>query len=182
MADPNWLVGFTNDTGPVPYYPYYLYDRATRRARFLFDHRPELSSYELAPMGPFSFAARDGSAIHGYATFPLGAEPPAGGAERARRPLGPGQLGLRPRGAVDRQPGFICAGNGAPRCMTTWWTRSATRSLRAGRARQKWRSREVLTEATRRSSVPPLLRAFFAALSTRRPKPIFSGRARPCRG
>ena len=96
MADPNWLVGFTNDTGPVPYYPYYLYDRATRRARFLFDHRPELSSYELAPMGPFSFAARDGSTIHGYATFPLGAEPPAGGAERARRPLGPGQLGFDP--------------------------------------------------------------------------------------
>ncbi len=25
MADRNWLVGFTNDTGPVPYY---LYDRA----------------------------------------------------------------------------------------------------------------------------------------------------------
>ena len=70
MADRNWLVGFTNDTGPVPYY---LYDRATRTARFLFDHRPQLSSYELAPMEPFSFTARDGLTIHGYATFPLGA-------------------------------------------------------------------------------------------------------------
>ena len=69
MAGPNWLVGFTNDTGPVPYY---LYDRATRRARFPFDHRPELSSYELVPMRPFSFTARDGSTIHGYAMFLLG--------------------------------------------------------------------------------------------------------------
>jgi dipeptidyl aminopeptidase/acylaminoacyl peptidase len=69
-AEATWLVGFTNDSGPMPYY---AYDRATRTGRFLFEHQPELSRYELAPMEPFHFAARDGLVIHGYLTFPPGA-------------------------------------------------------------------------------------------------------------
>jgi dipeptidyl aminopeptidase/acylaminoacyl peptidase len=69
-SDMVWLVAFTNDTGPIPYY---LYDRRRREGRFLFDHQPELSHYDLAPMEPFSFQARDGLTIHGYLTFPPGA-------------------------------------------------------------------------------------------------------------
>jgi dipeptidyl aminopeptidase/acylaminoacyl peptidase len=69
-ADRTWLIGFTNDTGAVPYYSY---DRETRTGQFLFEHQPELSRYELAPMEPFSFTSRDGLTIHGYATFPPGA-------------------------------------------------------------------------------------------------------------
>ena len=69
-SDTVWLVGFTNDTGPVPYF---LYRRDSREGRFLFEHQPELARYELAPMEPFSFAARDGLTIHGYVTFPPGA-------------------------------------------------------------------------------------------------------------
>jgi dipeptidyl aminopeptidase/acylaminoacyl peptidase len=69
-ADATWLVEFTNDTGAVPYFSY---DRETRSGRFLFEHQPELSRYELAPMEPFSFTSRDGLTIHGYATFPPGA-------------------------------------------------------------------------------------------------------------
>jgi dipeptidyl aminopeptidase/acylaminoacyl peptidase len=69
-GDTVWLVAFTNDTGPVPFF---LYDRRRREGRFLFDHRPELARYELAPMQPVSYTARDGLAIHGYATFPPGA-------------------------------------------------------------------------------------------------------------
>src|SRR5215469_2409154 len=65
-----WLVAFTNDTGPVPYY---AYDRQTRQGRFLFEHQPALSRYELAPMELVEFTARDGLRIHGYATFPPGA-------------------------------------------------------------------------------------------------------------
>jgi dipeptidyl aminopeptidase/acylaminoacyl peptidase len=68
-ADTVLLIGFTNDAGPVPYY---LYDRATRTARFLFEHQPALSEYELAAMEPFTFTARDGLAVHGYVTFPPG--------------------------------------------------------------------------------------------------------------
>ena len=66
-GDGIWLVGFTNDTGPVPYF---AYDRQRRAGRLLFEHQPELSRYQLAPMEPFSFTARDGLIIHGYATFP----------------------------------------------------------------------------------------------------------------
>jgi dipeptidyl aminopeptidase/acylaminoacyl peptidase len=69
-SDMVWLVAFTNDAGPVPFY---LYDRRRREGRFLFEHQPELSKYELAPMEPFSYQARDGLTIHGYATFPPGA-------------------------------------------------------------------------------------------------------------
>jgi dipeptidyl aminopeptidase/acylaminoacyl peptidase len=70
-ADRVWLVGFTNDSGPVPYF---AYDRQTGTSQFLFEHQPELSKYELAAMEPFSFQARDGLTIHGYLTFPPGAE------------------------------------------------------------------------------------------------------------
>ncbi len=70
-ADSTWLIAFTNDSGPIPYF---AYDRATRKGHFLFESRPELSRYELAPMEPFSFTARDGLTVHGYATFPPGAD------------------------------------------------------------------------------------------------------------
>jgi dipeptidyl aminopeptidase/acylaminoacyl peptidase len=67
--DNTWLVGFTNDTGPIPYF---LYDRCARSGKLLFEHQPALSVYELAPMKPFSFTARDGLTIRGYLTFPPG--------------------------------------------------------------------------------------------------------------
>jgi dipeptidyl aminopeptidase/acylaminoacyl peptidase len=66
-ADETWLVAFNNDTTAVSYYSY---DRRTREGRFLFEARPELSRYQLAPMQPFTFTSRDGLTIHGYATFP----------------------------------------------------------------------------------------------------------------
>jgi dipeptidyl aminopeptidase/acylaminoacyl peptidase len=69
-ADTTWLVAFTDDAGPVRYY---AYDRASRTGSFLFESRPELSSYELAPMEPFSYLTRDGLTVHGYVTFPPGA-------------------------------------------------------------------------------------------------------------
>jgi dipeptidyl aminopeptidase/acylaminoacyl peptidase len=65
--DSTWLVAFNNDAGPVKFY---IWDRADKKATFLFDHRPELNDYPLAPMEPFHFSARDGLQIHGYLTFP----------------------------------------------------------------------------------------------------------------
>ena len=70
-ADRTWLIGFTVDDGPVAYY---AWDRAEKKATFLFHHQPALSQYTLASMEPFSFAARDGLEVHGYLTFPPGAE------------------------------------------------------------------------------------------------------------
>jgi dipeptidyl aminopeptidase/acylaminoacyl peptidase len=70
--DHTWLVAYTNDDGPVRYY---AWDRRAAKATFLFEHQPALSRYTLARMEPFSFAARDGLTIHGYATFPPGLPP-----------------------------------------------------------------------------------------------------------
>ena len=70
-ADRTWLVGYTTDAGPVPYY---AYDRETKEATFLFVHQPALAEYELARMEPFAFTASDGLEIHGYLTFPAGVE------------------------------------------------------------------------------------------------------------
>jgi dipeptidyl aminopeptidase/acylaminoacyl peptidase len=70
-ADATWLVGFTNDSGAIPFF---AYDRASKSGRFLFEHQPALSRYELAPMEPFSFTSRDGLTVHGYATFPPGGD------------------------------------------------------------------------------------------------------------
>jgi dipeptidyl aminopeptidase/acylaminoacyl peptidase len=68
-ADRNWIIGFTKDDGPVPYY---AYSRDTKKATFLFHHRPDLTNYTLADMEPISFTARDGLTIHGYITYPPG--------------------------------------------------------------------------------------------------------------
>ena len=65
-----WTVAFTKDNGPVSFY---LYDRDTKEATFLFVHRPELDDYTLAPMEAMSFQSRDGMTIHGYITYPPGA-------------------------------------------------------------------------------------------------------------
>ena len=69
-ADQTWLIAFDSDVGPVNFY---VYDRKTKSAQFLFAHKPELQTYELAPMEPFAFSSRDGLDIHGYLTFPVGA-------------------------------------------------------------------------------------------------------------
>jgi dipeptidyl aminopeptidase/acylaminoacyl peptidase len=68
-ADTTWLVGFNVDAGSVTYF---MYDRATKAGQLLFSARPALAGYELAPMEPFSFSARDGLVVHGYLTFPPG--------------------------------------------------------------------------------------------------------------
>jgi dipeptidyl aminopeptidase/acylaminoacyl peptidase len=68
-ADTTWLVAFNVDAGSVTYF---MYDRATKAGQLLFSARPALAGYELAPMEPFSFSARDGLVVHGYLTFPPG--------------------------------------------------------------------------------------------------------------
>jgi dipeptidyl aminopeptidase/acylaminoacyl peptidase len=68
-ADRTWLIAFNVDAGSVTYF---MYDRASKTGKLLFEARPALSGYELAAMEPFSFPARDGLVIHGYAIFPPG--------------------------------------------------------------------------------------------------------------
>lgn len=66
-SDKNWIVGFQKDDGPAVFYKY---DRTLKKEAFLFENRPALTRYSLAPMEPVSFVSRDGLTIHGYLTFP----------------------------------------------------------------------------------------------------------------
>jgi dipeptidyl aminopeptidase/acylaminoacyl peptidase len=70
-ADETWLISFEKDNGPISYY---AFDRRSKKATFLFDHRPNLKRYTLSSYEPVSFRARDGLTIHGYITFPPGKE------------------------------------------------------------------------------------------------------------
>jgi dipeptidyl aminopeptidase/acylaminoacyl peptidase len=71
LADTTWLVSYVNDTGPVLYY---LYDRKTKKAGFLFSQRPSLEGLPLVPIQPVSFKSRDGLTLHAYLTRPSPSE------------------------------------------------------------------------------------------------------------
>jgi dipeptidyl aminopeptidase/acylaminoacyl peptidase len=66
-ADETWLLAFTVDNGPVPFY---AYERKNATVHFLFDNQPELNNYTLAHMKPVIIPARDGLALHSYLTLP----------------------------------------------------------------------------------------------------------------
>ena len=70
-ADKTWLVGFSSDKSVSKYY---VYDRASKKAVFLFKSRTTLDRYTLAAMEPVKFRSSDGLWIHGYITFPPGVE------------------------------------------------------------------------------------------------------------
>ncbi len=62
-----WLIAAYSDVSTASYY---LYDRASKKLTFLCASRPELAQYQLQPMKPITFTARDGLTIHGYLTLP----------------------------------------------------------------------------------------------------------------
>lgn len=68
-ADLTWIIAFTVDNGPIPFY---VYDRKNQQASFLFDNQPDLNNYTLSRREPISFTARDGLTVHGYLTLPPG--------------------------------------------------------------------------------------------------------------
>jgi dipeptidyl aminopeptidase/acylaminoacyl peptidase len=70
-ANAKWVVSFQHDDGPTRFH---LWDRASKQATFLFADRSDLDRYQLAKMEPIWFAARDALEVHGYITFPVGAE------------------------------------------------------------------------------------------------------------
>ncbi len=77
-----WIVAFVGDAGPVRYY---LFDRDTRKSRFLFCHRPELETAPLSKMHAVRIPSRDGLELVSYLTLPRWAD--QGGAGRTRTPL-----------------------------------------------------------------------------------------------
>ncbi len=70
--DKTWLVGFTEDRGPVRYYSW---DREAKKGTFLFVHQPKLEGLPLAQMRAVTFPARDGLDLNGYLTLPVGVRP-----------------------------------------------------------------------------------------------------------
>jgi dipeptidyl aminopeptidase/acylaminoacyl peptidase len=72
LADNTWIVDYAVDNAPGPTY---AYDRASKKATFLFSDRPALEKYKLAKMQPILFQARDEMTIYGYLTLPVGLEP-----------------------------------------------------------------------------------------------------------
>lgn len=66
-----WTIIVVTGDGPVRYYTYHRPDGCLR---FLFSHQPELEEYLLSRMEPFEFRARDGVTVHGYVSWPPGAE------------------------------------------------------------------------------------------------------------
>jgi len=70
LADQTWIVSFVSDRAPARYYSW---DRASRKATFLFSVQPKLDDAPLAPMKPVTFTARDNMKLNGYLTLPIGA-------------------------------------------------------------------------------------------------------------
>ncbi len=71
LKDDKWIVAYTMDNGPVRYY---VYDRPSKKARFLFTNRPALESMPLARMRPQIIKSRDGLDLVCYYTLPVWAD------------------------------------------------------------------------------------------------------------
>ena len=67
-----WLATFVHDREPGLTY---LYDHETGASRLLFRPFPQLDPAALAPMTAVRFEARDGLALGGFLTLPVGVEP-----------------------------------------------------------------------------------------------------------
>jgi dipeptidyl aminopeptidase/acylaminoacyl peptidase len=68
-ADKTWVVSYAADVHPTRFY---LYDRGTKKLKFLFTSQPALDRYTLAPMRPVVIPSRDGLELVSYLTLPVG--------------------------------------------------------------------------------------------------------------
>lgn len=67
LNDDYWVVAYLTDDGPVSYY---LYDRSSKKAEFLFHHRKDLDGLTLARMQPVVIPTRDGLPMVSYLSLP----------------------------------------------------------------------------------------------------------------
>ena len=70
--DRKWIVEFQSAHRSTRHF---LWDRAAKRADFLFSDRPELDQLQLAEVRPIKYGTRDGMEVHGYLAIPAGLEP-----------------------------------------------------------------------------------------------------------
>lgn len=67
LDDKKWIVAFTRDVGS---HLYYIFDRDTQKAQFLFASRPALEKLALNPMDPVVIKSRDNLELVSYLTLP----------------------------------------------------------------------------------------------------------------
>ncbi|HSO00463.1 MAG TPA: hypothetical protein VLS89_19360, partial [Candidatus Nanopelagicales bacterium] len=82
LDDKKWTVGYMLSNGPVRYY---LYDRAKKKAEFLFTNNKKLESLELSKMHPVIIKSRDGLDLVSYLSLPPSADKDGDG--RPAQPL-----------------------------------------------------------------------------------------------
>lgn len=71
--DCKWIVAEMKDDGPIGFY---VYTTADKKLTFLFNHREDLSKYQLSKMNGVVIKARDGLEMPSYITRPFGATAP----------------------------------------------------------------------------------------------------------
>ncbi|MDZ4819434.1 MAG: S9 family peptidase [Planctomycetota bacterium] len=76
LDDKTWIVAFLMDNGPVKYY---RYDRAAKKADFLFTNRKSLEGLPLQKMHSLTIKTRDDMELVGYLTLPPGTDPDGDG-------------------------------------------------------------------------------------------------------
>lgn len=74
LDDRSWIVAFNKDNGPLSYY---LFDRDSSKARFLFVDRKDLGQEQLSPMESQIIPTSDGFKLVTYLTRAKGATGPA---------------------------------------------------------------------------------------------------------
>ena len=72
LDDKTWLVAYGADNAPVKYYKY---DRAAKKAEFLFANKKDLENYKLSEMHPVIIKSRDGLDMVSYITYPTEGKP-----------------------------------------------------------------------------------------------------------
>jgi len=82
LDDSQWTVAYLLDDGPLKFY---RYDRANRKAHYLFSSRTDLDDYDLVKMHTPVIKARDGLNLVSYLTLP--ADSDADGSGRPDKPL-----------------------------------------------------------------------------------------------
>ncbi len=80
--DKKWIVRLDVDDGPQRFY---AYDRATKKASFLFVNRTKLEGVRLSKRHPATISSRDGLEMVSYYTLPPGAD--AGSPGKPSKPL-----------------------------------------------------------------------------------------------
>ncbi|MBI1827141.1 MAG: S9 family peptidase [Planctomycetes bacterium] len=83
LDDKKWIVAYVMDSGPVRYY---LYDRGTKNANFLFTNNQRLEKVTLAKMTPTVIKSRDKMDLVSYLTLPA-TEKATGKTPRPSHPL-----------------------------------------------------------------------------------------------